>query len=175
MKNFSLRAPIQALSLAALLISGIAIAVPTVIGQNNIPTPNQTAPQPSSKQGGYSDPLAQLNLTPDQTTQIKAIRDRNQPTREANMQRIKQLKQEMQTLLSSNAANFQITAKYDEIQAFKQQISSARLDQTLKIRAILTPEQRQKLSQISQNKRDKFREQMGSRRPNSTAPNQSPN
>jgi periplasmic protein CpxP/Spy len=154
---------------AAFLISGVAIA-PMVMAQN---TTNQN--QTTTKQGRHGDPLSQLNLTADQTAQVKAIREQNQPNREANMQRIKQLKQEMQALMTSNAPNFQITAKHDEIQAVKQQMSKVRLDQMLKIRAILTPEQRQKLTQLSQNHRDKFRDQAGSRRPNSVTPNQVPN
>jgi Spy/CpxP family protein refolding chaperone len=118
--------------------------------------------------------LQQLNLTPQQTQQIKALQDQTQSNRKANMQQLQQLNQEMQTLLSGNAANFQITAKFDQIQALRQQYARERFEQTLKVCEILNPEQRQKFSQLMQSKRDKFRDRMNFRRLN-PAPGQTAN
>jgi periplasmic protein CpxP/Spy len=162
MKNFSLRQ----FSLAALMVTGIAFYLPTTIA------PVIAQEQKSERRQAF---LQQLSLTPEQTQQIKALQDQNQPARQSNMQRLKQLNQEMQALLAGNAANFQITAKFDEIQGLRQQAARAHFEQTLKVREILNPEQRQKFSQLIQSKRDKFRDRMNFRQPNSTSPNQVPN
>jgi periplasmic protein CpxP/Spy len=162
MKNFSF----PQLGLAALMITGIACSLPIAIA------PVVAQEQKSEHRQAF---LEQLNLTPQQTQQIKALQDQNQSTRQANMDQLKQLNQEMQTLLSGNAANFQITAKFDQIQALRQQFARDHFEQTLKVREILNPEQRQKFAQLMQSKRDKFRDRMNFRRTNPTTPNQAPN
>jgi len=169
MKNFSFpQLGISALMITG-MITGVSFSLPNVVAA--VVEPVAAEEQKGNRREAF---LQQLNLTPQQTQQIKALQDQTQSNRKANMQQLQQLNQEMQTLLSGNAANFQITAKFDQIQALRQQYARERFEQTLKVREILNPEQRQKFSQLMQSKRDKFRDRMNFRRLN-PAPGQTAN
>ncbi|MDX1977148.1 MAG: Spy/CpxP family protein refolding chaperone [Pseudanabaenaceae cyanobacterium bins.68] len=152
MKNLTLRA----IALAALLSTGIAI----------LPSQFTTAQEPP----GIEVPdrrgeriWQQLNLTPEQTQQIKAIKEQNQEARKAQWQQMRQLGQELRTMLAGDTPRFQITAKFDQVQALRQQIARDRFEQTLKMRDVLTSAQRQKLDELIQAKRGMWRDRFGSK------------
>jgi Spy/CpxP family protein refolding chaperone len=86
-----------------------------------------------------------LNLTEEQKTKIKGIRDRNAARAKELHQSLVAKGGEFRDLIfSETATNDQITAKRDEMKPLKDESENLRLSDFLAIRGVLTAEQRKK-------------------------------
>ncbi len=97
--------------------------------------------------------IEELNLSPQQQQQLEAIRQQRRAELENLKQRMKLLRQEMDQLLSSNAPEASLRAKFAEIQAVKQKMAEVRFEQMLATREVLTPEQRVKFQELASQRR----------------------
>lgn len=61
---------------------------------------------------------------------------------------MRQAQQELINLLAGNASREQIRSKYNQIRGLRQQLTDAEFENTLAIRDVLTPEQRQKFIEL---------------------------
>ncbi|MBN3958182.1 Spy/CpxP family protein refolding chaperone [Nostoc sp. NMS8] len=133
--------------LAAAMIalgSTIALAKPTLISQQVIaqnPT-GVTRPNRAKSEGWLKD----LNLTSQQLQQIKQIRNQSKQQIAQKSQEIRQGQQELHDLIAGTATKEQVRGKYNQIKLLKQQLSDTQFENTLAIREILNPEQRQKFA-----------------------------
>ncbi len=150
--------------ISAALALALAIAMPATY----------TFTQPSLAQELGEAPgkvLQQLNLSNEQLQQIKAIRERNSSEIKSGRQRLRQLQQEMQSLMAGTASGDQVRAKFNEMQSLRQQVSKLQFEQMLAMREVLTPQQRTQLAEaIKQrkgNRRDPQRNRMRDRIPQS--------
>lgn len=120
-----------------------------------------TAPAIEQGQPGW---LRQLNLTPDQLKQIRAIRSRYKAQLDGKRQAVRQGRQELRMLMSGNASPEEIRKKFDQIQPLRQELMRIQFNSLLEIREVLTVEQRQKLGDIQQrqhgNVRNRLRERL---------------
>jgi Spy/CpxP family protein refolding chaperone len=107
--------------------------------------------------------LQQLNLSNDQIQQIKAIRSRNNLEIRSSRQRLRQLQDEMQSLMSGTSSSEQIRAKFNELQSARQQASKLQFEQMLAMREVLTPQQRSQLAQLVKQRKDNRRERTRNR------------
>jgi periplasmic protein CpxP/Spy len=99
--------------------------------------------------GGWGDKWQeQLNLSADQKAQIKQIRDQEKSSSVALRQQMKAAFEKQQSLMTGNASDDQIRQQHKEMQALRQQVEDRRFDSMLKIRQVLTPEQRVKAAQL---------------------------
>lgn len=124
--------------------STIAIAQPNllshrVIAQNPTSLPRANNSQPR----GW---LKDLNLTSKQLQEIKQIRHQSQKQIAEKAQLVRQGQQELHNLLAGGVSEKQVRDKYNQIQLVKQQLADAQFENTLAIRKILNPEQRQKFA-----------------------------
>jgi protein CpxP len=104
--------------------------------------------------------IEELNLSPQQQQQLEAIRQQRRGEIENLKQRMQQLRQEMDQLLSTNAPESSIRAKFTEIQAVKQKMAEVRFEQMLATREILTPEQRVKFRELMSRRRERRRPEL---------------
>jgi periplasmic protein CpxP/Spy len=104
----------------------------------------------------------QLNLSTDQKAQIKQIRDQERSASEGLRQQMKAAAEKQKSLMTGNATDDQLRQQHREIQALRQQVSERRFDTMLKIRQVLTPEQRVKAAQLMQERRGHGRRHGGS-------------
>ncbi|MBW4635005.1 MAG: Spy/CpxP family protein refolding chaperone [Iphinoe sp. HA4291-MV1] len=130
--------------------SGIALAKPSllspqVVAQNPTPSPHQ-----QRSQSGW---LKDLNLTPQQMQQIKAIRNQSKNQIAQKKQAIRQAQQELQALMGSTTSQDQVRNKYNQLKTLKQQLADAQFDNTLAIREVLNAQQRQKFAEQMYKKR----------------------
>jgi periplasmic protein CpxP/Spy len=103
--------------------------------------------------GGVSKLSKELNLTPDQIQRLEKMRvDSKGKTKERRLA-LRNAKQELSQLLQGNATSDQIRQKRQQVQALQRELSDLNFENTLAIREILTPEQRTKLQQIVQQRR----------------------
>ncbi|MEH2202389.1 Spy/CpxP family protein refolding chaperone [Nostoc sp.] len=138
------RVSILAVAMIA-LGSTIALAKPTLLSRQVIAqTPTNLSRPNRAKSGGW---LKDLNLTSQQLQQIKEIRRQSKQQIAQKSQEIRQGQQELHDLIAGTTANKeQVRDKYNQIKLVKQQLADIQFENTLAIREILNPEQRQKFA-----------------------------
>lgn len=98
--------------------------------------------------------LQQLDLTPQQSEQIKAIRDRFERENETLDEAISTQHQEMRSLLANELASSQeLKQKHQQLQNLHLELSNNRFQNMLEVREVLTPEQRRQLAELRKNNR----------------------
>jgi periplasmic protein CpxP/Spy len=123
-----------------------------LVAQNN-PAPNRNFQVPA---GGVGSLVKELNLSPDQIQRLQQLRIGNQgknKQRRERRQALKIAKQELAQLLQGNASPDQIRQKRQQVQSIQREVADINFENTLAIREILTPEQRVKLQQLMQQRR----------------------
>ncbi|MEH2335504.1 Spy/CpxP family protein refolding chaperone [Nostoc sp.] len=125
--------------------STIALAKPTLLSRQVIAQTPTSLPRPNRGQsGGW---LKDLNLTSQQLQQIKEIRHQSKQQIAQKSQEIRQGQQELHDLIAGTATKEQVRGKYNQIKLVKQQLADTQFENTLAIREILNPEQRQKFAE----------------------------
>ncbi len=112
---------------------------PQNVGQN----PTTVTPQ-RRPQAGW---LEKLNLTREQAEKIKNIRNQSQAEIKPKRDAVRQAQVELRNLLAGNAPQQQVTDKYKQLETLKQQLAEVQFKNTLAIREILNPDQRQKFAE----------------------------
>jgi periplasmic protein CpxP/Spy len=103
--------------------------------------------------GSMSNLAKELNLSRDQIQQLQKLRKNSQIQTKERRQIFQQSKQELSQLIQGNATSDQIRQKRQQVQSLQREISDTSFEQTLAIRELLTPEQRIKLQQIMEQRR----------------------
>ncbi|MEM7594522.1 MAG: Spy/CpxP family protein refolding chaperone [Cyanobacteria bacterium P01_A01_bin.83] len=144
-----------------LAISGILVILPVSVyaakAQSNINQIQSTSPMEIAqrsenargKRGQRMEKLLQnLDLTDEQSQQVKAIQEQSATTVEDIREQIQAQRQEMQSLFASDANTDEIRSQFQASQQLRQQLSTNRFETMLQIREILTPEQREKAVEL---------------------------
>jgi periplasmic protein CpxP/Spy len=141
------------LTLLSILLSIGATTLPAradlLTAQNNR-VPNGELKIPA---GGVGNLVKELNLSPDQIQRLQQVRKNSQGKTKERRQALRTAKQELTLLLQGNASSDQIRQKRQQVQSLQQQVADSNFENTLAIREILTPEQRVKLQQLLQQRR----------------------
>ena len=98
--------------------------------------------------GGLQKFLDRLDLSEEQSTQIKAIYRRHYQTNQESRQELREAKEEMGSLLTSEANPNRIRQKHREIQSLNQELGNSRFEAMLEVREVLTREQRQEIADM---------------------------
>jgi Spy/CpxP family protein refolding chaperone len=104
--------------------------------------------------------LKDLNLSQEQLQKIREIRQQYQERFSQRRQAVSQAQQELKDLMAGNASAEQIRQKFSQVQTLQQQLADLRMESLLAIRAILTPEQRQKLTEVMRQRQQGARDRM---------------
>ncbi|MCS6813504.1 MAG: Spy/CpxP family protein refolding chaperone [Cyanobacteria bacterium] len=94
------------------------------------------------------DLLRELNLSPQQTRQIQAIRNRYQGQIEQRKRAVAEAQQQLRSLMSGDASADQLRQQFRQVQAARQELAELHFNSLLEMRAILTPEQRRKFADL---------------------------
>ena len=130
--------------LALLAVIGFPAAAP-VSGQNV----QQPAAQPEPQQGG--DLIRQLNLTPEQREQIRAIRSDKQVERALINQQLRQTNRALQEALEADVPDEAVVEqRVREVAAAQASVMRMRIMTEIRIRRVLTAEQRTLLKSLQQ-------------------------
>ncbi len=92
--------------------------------------------------------LEQLDLTPEQSQNIKAIQNQSKTDREALREQMQTQHQEMRSLLTSDASTEQLRQQHQQVEELHQQLGNNRFETMLRIREVLTSEQRAKIAEL---------------------------
>ena len=90
----------------------------------------------------------ELNLTADQQTKIKSIRDQGKTGSEGLRQQMKTAREQLQTLMAGSASDSEIMAQHQRVQEIGQQLSDRRFKTMLETRSVLTAQQRTKAAEL---------------------------
>lgn len=103
--------------------------------------------------GNMSNLAKELNLSSDQIQKLQQLRKNAQGKTKERRKVLQTSKQELNQLIQGNASADQIRQKRQQVQSLQREIADTNFEQTLAIREILTPEQRVKLQQIIEQRR----------------------
>jgi len=101
--------------------------------------------------------VEELNLTPQQEQQLKAIQQQYKDQMAQQRQELQQAQQELSELMAGTAPQGQIRDKYREVNVLRQQKGELHLESMLAIREILTPQQRRQFARLMQQQKGNFR------------------
>ncbi|TXD33531.1 periplasmic heavy metal sensor [Lujinxingia vulgaris] len=116
----------------------------------------------------------ELGLSEAQQTQIRTLLEGKRDAHKADRQALREAHQEMRELVTSDAAADAIRAKLDEVLELENQLKRERLSLALELRAILTPEQRTRLQELSAERREQRQERRQRRGKRRQGPGQPP-
>jgi len=149
---------ISAIAVLMLTLGGTAAAVA-------VPNPAQAQTiaqnQRPNRAGGREGRLfEQLNLTADQKQRMQAVRDRYKDQISQRMQAVRQARQELETMMSGTANVSQMRQKHRQIMTLRQQLEEVQFESTLAMREVLTAQQRSRLAQLMQQRRQAVKNRM---------------
>ena len=107
----------------------------------------------SGQQGRF---LQELNLTPDQTRRITAIRSKYKAELQQQRQATQQAQKQLRDLMVSSASAGQVRQQFQQVQTLRRQLSETQFNSLLEVREVLTVEQRRKFAELMQNRRDQL-------------------
>ena len=146
-------------------------AVFIVSGQTQPTSPQQQAqPEQPQQQGNFGgDPIRQLNLTPEQREQVRAIRESNKAERAEIALRVREANRALQEALDADSLDEAVVEqRMRELGAAQAAAMRMRIQTEVRIRKVLTREQlvilRNLQLQAQQNERLRRREERQQRR-----------
>ena len=144
------------LKLLAVLV--FLVVVPAVYSQ----TAQQPPGTPEQQQGGAGDdPIRQLNLTPEQREQIRSIREHNKDERAAIGERLRESNRALEEALNSeNPDETVVDQRIQDVVAAQSAAMRMRILTEIRIRRVLTPEQRTILHTLQKQAKDQRRERL---------------
>lgn len=99
--------------------------------------------------------LEQLDLTPEQSQNIEAIQNQSKTDTEALRSQMQTQHQKMESLLASDASTEQLRQQHQQVEKLHQQLDNNRFETMLRIREVLTSEQRAKIAELMEQHRGK--------------------
>ncbi|MEP6819458.1 MAG: Spy/CpxP family protein refolding chaperone [bacterium] len=141
--------------LALLAVIGFPATVGSVSGQ----TAQQTSAAPEPQQGG--DLIRQLNLTPEQVEQIRSIRENNKSERAAIKDHLDVANRTLEESLNTETPDEAVVEqRLRDVAAAQASMMRMRILTEIRIRRVLTPEQRKLLRTLQQEALQSRRERM---------------
>jgi periplasmic protein CpxP/Spy len=103
--------------------------------------------------GGVGNLVKELNLSRDQIQRIQKLRADAQGKTKERRQALRLARQELNQLLQGNASADLVRQKRQQVQSLQREVADNNFENTLAIREMLTPDQRVKLQQLIQQRR----------------------
>jgi Spy/CpxP family protein refolding chaperone len=136
------------------------IAFSAAVPSRAVQTPQQSAGTPEPQQGAFGgDPIRQLNLTPDQREQIRSIRENNKAERAAISEHLRDANRLLEEALNSeNPDEALVEQRVRDVAAAQASAMRMRILTEIRIRRVLTLEQRNLLRSLQQQAKELQRE-----------------
>lgn len=131
------------------VLSGLilSLAAPTLA------LPPTSMAQDSSSLSHAEQLLNALNATPEQKQKMQEIRNEYKDIVQQQQQQVRLLSGELSKLMAGNAPANQIREKHDQLMQLRQQMTEVQFKMAMEIREVLTPEQRDKLAELMEQRR----------------------
>jgi len=140
-----------------LMFAALVLFASVTFGQ----TPQTPAPNAEPLRPADGDPIRQLNLTPEQREQIRAIRQNNQNERAAECKKLREANRALQLALNAdNPDEAVIEQRLKEVAEAQASQMRLRVLSEVRIRRVLTAEQRVLLRSLQQQAMENRRQRM---------------
>lgn len=116
-------------------------------------SPARTERQARGRGGKGGQLFEQLNLTDEQKAEIQQIRQEARQNWEGKREEMRTARQKMRDLYASDASADQLRAQREENLSLRQEFGEQRFETKLKVREVLTLEQRQQLVELKGQRR----------------------
>lgn len=106
---------------------------------------------------GFGKIFKELGLSDEQKEKIKSFRlegKKSKANHKESKEKIKALREKMKASFASSASESELKALHTELTGLRSQQNNERFEKMLKIRSVLTPEQRVKFQELKGNKRE---------------------
>jgi len=144
-----------------LVICALVLFATTAPSQPIQQPAQQPAPGPEAMRPGDGDPIRQLNLTPEQREQIRAIREHNQNERAVTAQKLREANRALeQALNAENPDEAIVEQRLKDVAEAQASQTRMRVLTEIRIRRVLTAEQRVLLRSLQQQARDNRRQRL---------------
>jgi len=100
-----------------------------------------------NREGGPAEMMKELNLSAEQREKLVEIRKANRAKMETLRDKMNDFHKKMEEALQSNASADEARKLHKEYRPLRQEMEDQRFEQILKVREILTPDQRKKFRQ----------------------------
>jgi periplasmic protein CpxP/Spy len=144
--------------------AGVALSIPHLINitlpvsaqsaSSLNPSEETATPQPEPRNqanNGRGNAMGQLfqslNLTPEQMQKLKSVQKENKDQIREQQRSLRAIRLEMQQMLGNNTPSATVLSKFQDVQQKQQSLNQLRFKSLLAMREVLTPTQRQQLSQ----------------------------
>jgi periplasmic protein CpxP/Spy len=135
----------------------IFLSIATILPARADLSLNQTNQSPNGElkipAGNLNNLAKELNLSGDQIQKLQQLRKNAQGKTKESRKILQANKQELNQLIQGNASADRVRQKRQQVQSLQREIADTNFEQTLAIREILTPEQRVKLQQVMEQRR----------------------
>ncbi len=98
--------------------------------------------------GGFMKILKQLELTDEQKSKLKEIRKAHKEDKGSGKEEIIKLRESMKEKFVSNASEAELRTIHNQMKSFRSERNEKRFSKLMKIRNVLTPEQRKKFQEL---------------------------
>lgn len=131
-----------------------------ILSQSLVQNPGNLQPRLRAQPGL----MEELNFTEEQKQELQAIHSQRKDEIYKHEQELSQAQQELRQLLkSSSSTDESLRAKHQEIQQIQQQLGNLRFESMLAMRAIMSLEQRNRFSELMQERRQSSRDRLPNR------------
>lgn len=143
--------------------SRVAIAASPIVSSNKDITISQNVeqkPRENRRSRGFQNNnlMDKLNLSENQKQQISSIRQKYKEQISQTKNSVRTEQQALQSLMTGNASDAQIRTQYQKVAQLRQDLYNLNFESLLEMRQVLTPSQRNQLSQLIQQRREKVRQ-----------------
>jgi periplasmic protein CpxP/Spy len=130
---------------------------PALLAQDTDAPAPENADAPEKREGkGWGDQyLEQLDLTEAQKAEIEKIRQDARGNSQGRREEMRALRDKMQQLYASDASSAELRNQHQEAMKLRQEVGDQHFETKLKIREVLTLEQRQKLVELKSQRRER--------------------
>lgn len=98
--------------------------------------------------------LDNLNLSEEQQNQLQTIRTDYQPRMMEQREQLAQAHQTLREMMHNNTSTEELRNQHEQVQALRQEMANLRFESMLERREVLTPEQREQLAELMQERRE---------------------
>jgi periplasmic protein CpxP/Spy len=145
-RNFSILTIVALIFTSGVAATQLSASSPSSIAQQ--PTDENPQNDRVTSDSRLNRVLLQLNLTPEQLTQIRDISDKYRRENTTLRKDLSQNRQQLNTLLGSDASSEELQAQHTKVENLSSQLSNNQFTTLLAIREVLTAEQKAKLAEL---------------------------
>ncbi|NJK28168.1 MAG: Spy/CpxP family protein refolding chaperone [Coleofasciculaceae cyanobacterium SM2_3_26] len=125
--------------------------------------PGEGRPPEPGEFRGEGRLIEELDLTDDQVQQLQAIREANQPQMQQLREELQTEKDKLRDMMAGTASEQELRTQHQRVQALHEEMGNLHFENMLAMRQVLTPEQRTRLAELMEQRRDRRSEGRGDR------------